>query len=79
MIHIAALCRAILMTVTRWLPSFPAMEDMIGNAIERLLADAGYRGHNAPTDYKFRVHVDRSAGSHRRSNASCGGAPPSNQ
>src|SRR3989449_2224445 len=26
---------------------FPAMEDMIGNTIERLLADAGYRGHNA--------------------------------
>ena len=25
----------------------PAMEDMIGNTIERLLADAGYRGHNA--------------------------------
>ena len=23
----------------------PAMEDMIGNTIERLLADAGYRGH----------------------------------
>ena len=35
----------------------PAMEDMIGNTIERLLADAGYRGHNAPTDYKFRVYT----------------------
>src|SRR6201997_2582463 len=34
----------------------PAMEDMIGNTIERLLADAGYRGHNAPTDYKFRIY-----------------------
>jgi IS5 family transposase len=33
------------------------MEDMIGNTIERLLADAGYRGHNAPPDYKFRVYV----------------------
>jgi hypothetical protein len=33
------------------------MEDMIGNTIERLLADAGYRGHNAPTDYKFRVYT----------------------
>ena len=30
---------------------------MIGNTIERLLADAGYRGHNAPTDYKFRVYT----------------------
>ena len=35
----------------------PAMEDMIGNTIDRLLADAGYRGHNAPTDYKFRIYT----------------------
>ena len=35
----------------------PAMEDVIGNTIERLLADAGYRGHNAPPDYKFRVYT----------------------
>ena len=33
------------------------MENMIGNTIERLLADAGYRGHNAPADYKFRVYM----------------------
>jgi IS5 family transposase len=26
-----------------------------GNIIERFLADQGYRGHNAPPDYKFRV------------------------
>jgi hypothetical protein len=25
--------------------------------IERLFADAGYRGHNAPPDYKFRVYT----------------------
>ena len=25
------------------------------NIIERLLADKGYRGHNAPPDYKFKV------------------------
>ena len=56
----------------------PAMEDMIGNTIDRLLADAGYRGHNAPTDYKFSVYTS-AAGSHRRSNVSCGGAPPANQ
>ena len=31
------------------------MEALIGNIIERLLADKGYRGHNAPSDYKFRV------------------------
>lgn len=33
----------------------PEMEAMIGNTIERVLADKGYRGHNAPPDYKFRV------------------------
>jgi len=33
----------------------PEMEALIGNIIERLLADKGYRGHNAPADYKFRV------------------------
>jgi transposase, IS5 family len=33
----------------------PEMEELIGNAIERILADKGYRGHNAPPDYKFRV------------------------
>jgi IS5 family transposase len=33
----------------------PAIEALVGNIIERLIADAGYRGHNAPPDYKFRV------------------------
>lgn len=33
----------------------PDMETLIGNTIERILADKGYRGHNAPPDYKFRV------------------------
>jgi transposase, IS5 family len=33
----------------------PEMETLIGNIIERLLGDKGYRGHNAPPDYKFRV------------------------
>ncbi len=31
------------------------MEALVGNTIERILADKGYRGHNAPLDYKFRV------------------------
>ena len=31
------------------------MEALVGNTIERILADKGYRGHNAPPDYKFRV------------------------
>ena len=44
-------------------PSFPAMENMIGNTIERALADAGYRGHNAPPGYKFKVYT---AGQKRR-------------
>ncbi|MET4801599.1 IS5 family transposase [Bradyrhizobium sp. LB11.1] len=33
----------------------PDMEALIGDTIERILADKGYRGHNAPPDYKFRV------------------------
>jgi transposase, IS5 family len=41
----------------------PAMEAMIGNVIERLIADAGYRGHNAPSDRKLRVFT---AGQKRR-------------
>jgi IS5 family transposase len=35
----------------------PDMEKTIGNEIERLLADAGYRGHNAPATHKFRVYT----------------------
>lgn len=33
----------------------PDMERTIGNEIGRILADAGYRGHNAPESHKFRV------------------------
>ncbi|HEY4344264.1 MAG TPA: IS5 family transposase [Parvibaculum sp.] len=33
----------------------PGMEALIGNTVARLVADAGYRGHNAPPDYKFRI------------------------
>jgi IS5 family transposase len=33
----------------------PEMQALVGNTIERILADKGYRGHNAPPDYKFRV------------------------
>jgi len=33
----------------------PEIEALIGNTIERILVDKGYRGHNAPPDYKFRV------------------------
>jgi len=37
----------------------PAIERLIGNQIERLHGDAGYRGHNAPPDYKFRVYTSK--------------------
>lgn len=33
----------------------PDMEATIGAEIERVLADAGYRGHNAPLSHKFKV------------------------
>ncbi len=33
----------------------PEMQALVGNVIERVLADKGYRGHNAPPDYKFKV------------------------
>jgi hypothetical protein len=39
------------------------MEKTIGNEIDRILADAGYRGHNAPQSHKFRVFT---AGQKRR-------------
>ena len=35
----------------------PDMEALIGNVIARLLTDKGYRGHNAPPDYTFRVFI----------------------
>ena len=41
----------------------PEIETLVGNTIERVLADAGYRGHNAPPAYKFRVYT---AGQKRR-------------
>lgn len=41
----------------------PDMERTIGAEIERILADAGYRGHNAPSSHKFRVFT---AGQKRR-------------
>jgi IS5 family transposase len=35
----------------------PDMEALVGNTIARILVDKGYRGHNAPPDYKFRVFI----------------------
>lgn len=39
------------------------MEALVGNTIQRAFVDKGYRGHNAPPDYKFRVFI---AGQRRR-------------
>lgn len=41
----------------------PDMEKTIGNEIGRILADASYRGHNAPQSHKLRVFT---AGQKRR-------------
>ena len=41
----------------------PDMEALIGNTIKRAFTDKGYRGHNAPPDYRFRVFI---AGQKRR-------------
>ncbi len=35
----------------------PEIEALVGNTLERIIADAGYRGHNAPPRYKFRVYT----------------------
>jgi IS5 family transposase len=35
----------------------PDMERQIGNVITRIVADAGYRGHNAPEAYRFKVYT----------------------
>lgn len=39
------------------------MEKAIGNEIGRILADAGYRGHNTPDSHKFKIFT---AGQKRR-------------
>jgi IS5 family transposase len=35
----------------------PEMEAMIGNGIDRILADAGYKGHNAALNHRFKVYT----------------------
>src|SRR5262249_54349004 len=37
----------------------PAIEQLVGNEIERLHVDLGYRGHNAPPDYRFKVYTSK--------------------
>src|SRR5947207_1474377 len=41
----------------------PQMQALIGNILDRCITDAGYRGHNAPPDHKFKVYT---AGQKRR-------------
>jgi IS5 family transposase len=35
----------------------PEMEALVGSTIARILADKGYRGHNAPPEHKFKVFI----------------------
>lgn len=35
----------------------PAIEALLGNVLDRIIADAGYRGHNAPPERKFKVYT----------------------
>src|ERR1700729_2183042 len=35
----------------------PEVEALVGNTLERILADKGYRGHNAPPNHRFRVFL----------------------
>jgi IS5 family transposase len=35
----------------------PAMETLLGNVLDRIVADAGYRGHNAPPEHRFQVYT----------------------
>jgi transposase, IS5 family len=35
----------------------PDMQALVGNVLDRVIADAGYRGHNAPPEHRFRVYT----------------------
>jgi transposase, IS5 family len=35
----------------------PAIEETTGATLSRILADAGYKGYNAPPTHKFRVYI----------------------
>ena len=35
----------------------PEIETQIGASLARVVADRGYRGHNAPPDHKFKVYI----------------------
>jgi len=35
----------------------PQIEQLVGTKLQRILADAGYKGHNAPEDHRFKVYT----------------------
>ncbi|HEX9071184.1 MAG TPA: IS5 family transposase [Pseudolabrys sp.] len=35
----------------------PDLQALVGNVLDRVIADAGYRGHNAPPEHRFRVYT----------------------
>jgi IS5 family transposase len=35
----------------------PAIEALVGNVLDRIVTDAGYRGHNAPPEHRFHVYT----------------------
>src|ERR1700692_4378889 len=37
----------------------PGIEKLVGTTIDRLHADAGYRGHNAAADYKVKIYTSK--------------------
>jgi IS5 family transposase len=42
----------------------PAMQAIIGNTLDRVIADAGYRGHNTSPEYQFKVYTARPEAPH---------------
>ena len=58
----------------------PAIQATLGSELARVVTDAGYKGHTAPKEKRFQATSPaRSAGSHRRSSAPSGAAPPSSR
>jgi IS5 family transposase len=37
----------------------PGIEQIVGNKIERAHTDAGYRGHNAPPESRFKIYTSK--------------------
>jgi IS5 family transposase len=43
----------------------PDMQALIANVLERIITDAGYRGHNAPPEHHARDNLDETAAASR--------------